>query len=300
MDQTSRGSKKLLRLPAFAFSLSFGLAFTQLADAVEAVQFNSAATPPTAFQINRAKAKGEVAKTKPGDELKGTRRIPAGNGPFPAVVMIHGCRGVLPFLDNWAEYLADLGVATLIVDSYSTRDLNDECNNIHGSQDQSSDAYGALEYLAGIDRIDAERIGLLGWGQSPVVGIMETDGVEQFFTAKFWAAVGLYVNCGYFTQGMVYAPTLLVVAGKDDWSKTGRCADSVTAGRKNGSPIFLVEYPDALHSFDDPDTGDETRLEVRNPYKNPPIGATLGYNRDAHEDAVRRVGQFLVEHLSVR
>jgi dienelactone hydrolase len=196
--------------------------------------------------------------------------------------------------------LSEAGLATLLVDSYSTRGIEDECDEIHGSRDQSSDAYGAIQYLAGLSAIDPQRVGVLAWGQSPLVGIMELDGVEQFFDRKFSAAVGLYVNCGYFTEGKVYAPTLLVVAGRDDWNKPDRCAASVEAGQQAGAPIFLMEYAGALHAFDNPAMGEETVLEVTNPYKNPPMGATLGYDREAHLDALEKVTDFFLEHLNAR
>jgi len=290
----------LMRFAVIATVVTAAFSSIGATHAAELVRFKSAGTPPTPFQIMRAKAKGEVAKAKPGDEITGTLRLPDGKGPFPAIVLSHGCRGVLPFIQDWAEYISENGAATLVVNSFTTRGLDDECNNIHGSRDQSSDAYGALEYLAGQENIDPNRLGLIGWGQSPVTGMMEEGGIERFFPIKFQAAVGLYVDCGYFTEGKVYAPTLLIIAGKDDWVKQGRCANSVDAGRSVGSPISKIEYPDTRHSFDDPATGNELQLDVQNPYRNPPMGATLGYDAGAHKDARQQVWRFLAGHLAIR
>lgn len=272
------------------------------ASAEETVRFNSAGTPPTAFQIKRAKAKGVEPKGRPGDEITGTLRIPAGDTPAPAVAMLHSCRGVLPYLQDWAEFLTDEGFVTLVVDSYSTRGKTGECDEgvIESGVPQSSDAYGALQYLATVDAVDGGRIGLLGWGQSPILGAMELDGTERFYEQKFTAAVGIYIGCSYFTEGMVYAPTLLLIAGKDDWSLQGRCAKMVKAGQQNGSPISMVEYPDALHGFDDPSAGKETRLAIRNLYKNPALGATIGYNSEVHADAKEHVKMFFSQNLSVK
>lgn len=273
------------------------------AGAEELVRFNSAGTPPTAFQIKRAKAKGVEAKTKPGDEIAGTIRIPAGDTPSPAVVLLHSCRGVLPYLQDWAAFLTGEGFVTLVVDSYSPRGIADECAEDidgFGGVDQSADAYGALQYLATLDTVDGGRTGLLGWGQGPVLGVMELDGIERFYERKFSAAVGLYIGCYSFTEGKVYAPTQLLIAGKNDWTKQGRCAKSVEAGRRNGSPMSMVVYPDALHGFDDPGTGGETRLELPNQYKNPPIGVTLGYSGEAHAAAREQVKLFLRQNLSAK
>jgi dienelactone hydrolase len=280
--------------------LTINIAAIESAGAEALVHFNSAGTPPTAFQIKRAKAKGIEAKARPGDEIAGTLRIPASDTHSPALVLLHSCRGVLPYLQDWATLLTVEGFVTLVVDSYSPRGITDECADGAGGVDQSSDAYGALQYLTTLDAVDGDRIGLLGWGQGPVIFVMELNGIERFFKQKFRAAIGLYIGCYGFSEGKVYAPTQLLVAGKDDWTKHGRCSKSVEAGQRNGSPISMVIYPGVLHGFDDPGTGVETHLELPNPYKNPPIGVTLGYNGDAHAAAKDQVKLFLRQHLSAK
>lgn len=271
------------------------------ASAEELIRYNSASTPPTAFQIKRAKAKGVEPETKPGDEIVGTLRIPVGDTPLPAVVMIHSCRGVLPYLHDWAEFLTGAGFVTLIVDSYSTRDITDECATATAFErvDKTPDIYGSLQYLAALDAVDGDRIGVLGWGQtSAVVGSMTVDGPERFYEQKFRAAIGFYTGCRAFTEGRVYAPTLLLNAGKDGWIEQVRCSQSIAAGQKSGSPISLVEYPNAFHGFDDPGVGEETYLEVPTPYKTPSFGVTLRYNGEAHAHAREQVKLFLNQNLS--
>jgi dienelactone hydrolase len=283
--------------------LTINIAVIESAGAEALVHFNSAGTPPTAFQIKRAKAKGIEAKARPGVEIAGTLRLPASDTQSPALVLLHSCRGVLPYLQDWAVLLTTEGFVTLVVDGYSPRGITDECAvDIagYGGVNQSSDAYGALQYLATLDAVDGDRIGLLGWGQAPVIGVMVLGGFERFFKQKFRAAIGFYISCYSFTEGMVYAPTQFLIAGKNDWTKPGRCSKSVEAGQRNGSPISMVIYPGALHGFDDPGTGGEIRLELPNQYKNPPIGVTLGYNGDAHAAAKDQVKLFLRQNLSAK
>ena len=71
-------------------------------------------------------------------------------------------------------------------------------------------------------------------------------------------------------------------------------------GRLNGSPISMVEYANSFHGFDDPGAGEETRLDIPNVNKDPPLGATLGYNGEAHADAKERVKLFLSQNLSAK
>ncbi len=61
-----------------------------------------------------------------------------------------------------------------------------------------------------------------GLGQSPILDSTNLDGPERFYAQKFSAAVGFYIGFYSFTEGKVYAPTLLLIAGKDDWIKQGR------------------------------------------------------------------------------
>ena len=53
----------------------------------ETVHFRSATTPPTPLQQRLARERGETIGQQPGVELSGELYRPAGDGPFPAVVM---------------------------------------------------------------------------------------------------------------------------------------------------------------------------------------------------------------------
>jgi poly(3-hydroxybutyrate) depolymerase len=91
--------------------------------AADWVNFNSAGTPPTPFQLKRAKAKGIELKPEPGAPLRGLLFRPKGEGPFPAVVLLHGCRGIQPYQRDWAGKLAEWGYVALLVDSFGPRNV---------------------------------------------------------------------------------------------------------------------------------------------------------------------------------
>jgi hypothetical protein len=63
-------------------------------------------------------------------ELRGQPIRPAGEGRFPAVVMLHGCRGIRPYQVGWAHKLAGWGYVVLIVDSFMTRYAADVCAHL--------------------------------------------------------------------------------------------------------------------------------------------------------------------------
>ena len=82
----------------------------------------------------------------------------------PAVVLLHGSGGANTRDDRWSRDLNDLGVATLLVDSFSGRGIVSTVADQSQLSELSGiiDAYRALELLAKHPRIDATRIGLLG------------------------------------------------------------------------------------------------------------------------------------------
>src|SRR6266511_194461 len=54
-------------------------------------------------------------------EISATLVRPAGEGPFPAVVQLHGCGGLQAQSYRWARWLADRGYVALVVDSFGPR-----------------------------------------------------------------------------------------------------------------------------------------------------------------------------------
>src|SRR5438128_2256159 len=63
------------------------------AAAAETVHFKSATTPPTPLQQRLARERGQPIAEQPTVELAGELHRPAGAGPFPAIVALHGCSG---------------------------------------------------------------------------------------------------------------------------------------------------------------------------------------------------------------
>src|SRR6185503_19425835 len=75
-------------------------------------EFKALHAAPTA---NQAALKGEAF------DLKGTKAyvsLPAGKGPFPAIIVIHEWWGLNDNIKHWADRLASAGYAALDVDLY--------------------------------------------------------------------------------------------------------------------------------------------------------------------------------------
>jgi dipeptidyl aminopeptidase/acylaminoacyl peptidase len=65
-----------------------------LASAGEVVRFDSAAYRLGEIQQRQARERGETPPEVPRTTIEGYLSKPDGNGPFPAVVYLHGCSGL--------------------------------------------------------------------------------------------------------------------------------------------------------------------------------------------------------------
>jgi dipeptidyl aminopeptidase/acylaminoacyl peptidase len=180
--------------------------------AAETVHFRSAATPPTPLQQRLARERGETIAPQPGTELSGELYRPAGDGPFPAVVMLHGCGGRFSRTveDGFGPDFTALGYVLLIVDSFGPRGVRHRCTGEGPPVDRVMDAYGALLYLAEQRFVDADRIAVVGYSQGAMVALsaVELNGAATLFDRHFRAAVAYYPLCGDIAVG---APTVIPV-----------------------------------------------------------------------------------------
>src|SRR5262245_20073369 len=67
-----------------------------------------------------------VTPDKP-ETISATVTRPSGPGPFPAVVIMHGCGGLSPQLERWARWFADRGYIGMVVDSFGPRQVKGDC-----------------------------------------------------------------------------------------------------------------------------------------------------------------------------
>lgn len=218
----------------------------------ETVSFRSATTPPTPLQLRLAKERGEPVAEQPTTELVGELYRPPGNGPFPAVVVLHGCggRGQRANEDDAGVRYTALGYVLLIVDSFGPRDFKQRCTIEAGSTvDRLMDAYGGLLFLAGLSFVDADRIAVIGYSQGGGVALdaVELGGVEAAFNRRFRVAIAYYPPCPYSLD--VAVPTLILIGAIDDWALARDCRDMMTRRTGSGAPLRLIVYPDAYHGF---------------------------------------------------
>lgn len=198
---------------------------------------------------------------------------PSGSGPFPAVVMLHGCSGVYSYSDptkgiailyrEWGDRLVKAGYVALLVDSFTPRNAPNQCGNgsagVSEVNDRPHDAYAGLKYLRSTSYVSTDRIGLLGWSHGGSSTMASMDVTEFDPASSFKAAVEFYPGCGmYGAFGGVnnstwkpYGPLLILIASADKVVKPLYCEMRVNQAQTQGATdLSLTSFTDAHHSFD--------------------------------------------------
>ena len=233
---------------------------------------------------------------------------PEGDGPFPAVVLAHGCSGlerntayrtVWRGLGRHAALLNENGYVTLILDSFGPRRITDGCQT--GGKYYSlqvNDAHAALDHLASLPFVDSDRIGLVGLSLGGGTALrLALRGYTHHRTASgqetYAALVAYYPWCEAAWAFSLDRPVLILIGADDNWTPAPRCiALDALAGKAIDRPdLELTVYPNAHHSFD---------LPMQGPYfveGMPGIYHTVQGNDGARRDSQERMLAFFGTHL---
>jgi dienelactone hydrolase len=246
--------------------------------------------------------------------ISGWLSTPRGGGPFPAVILLHGCHGVSGSTHDWAAWFRDQGYVALVVDSWTARGMSEGCSPESpdlANTERFDDTVGALRFLHGVAAVDRERVGVIGWSNGGVFALSAVNGPTLERQARrgvtlpapgFQAAVGVYPGgCPSLARELVVRPILVLIGGADDWTVPGPCQAMVENMRAKGADATIVVYPGAFHYFDVPGQPLVFLPDVVN--DNKPghcCGATVGYDAAAFADARRRVADFFGYHLRRR
>lgn len=249
------------------------------------------------------------------------------------MLLVHGSGGVGANVNLWARELNRIGAAAFLLDCFTGRGITQTIT------DQSQldglamivDAYQALALLAQHSRIDASRIGVMGFSKGGFAALyaslkrfqrMHGTGLE------FAAHVAFYPPCNtvYIDDEEVSDRPIRVFHGAgDDYVSIEPCRRYIARLRKAGRDVELKEYPGAGHVFDNPlysqpcflpdaVTGSNCLWKERSrgeivdaqtglafDWSNPCMrrGASVAHDAAATTDAITTVSKFLVAALAL-
>lgn len=242
-------------------------------------------------------------------QLEALQFRPQSSGPFPALVLMHGCSGmyapsghITASYRHWAELLALDGYIALLVDSFNPRGYRTICElqnrPILESRERVEDAYAAARWLSTRPYVEKGKIGLIGWSNGGT-GTLYAMRPASRLEPAIRAAVAFYPGCRTLTRAQTpyqpYAPLLILAGGADDWTPAAPCAELVDIAKRGRAPADIVIYPGAHHAFDRINLPVRYRPNVRNLNKPDRLGATVGEHPEAREAAVKRTREFFAQ-----
>jgi len=213
---------------------------------------------------------------------------PAGPGPFPVALILHGCGGKTPFLEAYAQTAVDAGYAAIVVDSLKPRGLSTldakllVCTGVrlHGLK-RAADLFAVLAWLEGQAWADASSVFLAGWshggwtimdgyaiGENAARATGLADADPSRLRTQVRGALLVYPFAGYpaltTRQGWGGAGPKVwsVLAGRDQvvgWKAPRRALERL---KRDGISVDSVFHADATHAFDD-DRANDPRSRYR-------------------------------------
>ncbi len=196
-------------------------------------------------------------------QLRGALYRPDGRGPFPAMILMHGCGGWQPAtrftLQDYANDFRSRGFVVLNLDSFGARYYNGDemCTSNAKLRDaleyRTADAFDAGHYLRALNYVDGRNVFLMGQsnGGSVVMRAALASSYQHYRHGAdepaFRGAIAFYPWCGLFRGETTLASAVRVFAGaRDNWVLASECQAMHAAGAE----FSVVVYPHAVHSFD--------------------------------------------------
>ncbi|WP_269715164.1 dienelactone hydrolase family protein [Caulobacter sp. NIBR2454] len=215
---------------------------------------------------------------------------PEGPGPFPVVLLMHGCGGLQPFMQNYADAAVQAGFAAVIVDSFTPRGLSRVtahlvvCTGlgVHGQQ-RAADIFAMLHWLKGQDWADADHVAVGGWSHggwtildalaltpatTRATGLIDVD---LSALSRLKTAFLVYPYAGPFSVALRRgwgdrAPRVAAVLGGKDQVVGFKPAEKALARlTADGVGVETLKFDDATHAFDD-DRASDPRTRHRPDY----------------------------------
>ena len=226
-----------------------------------------------------------------GLTLTGKLSKPEGNGPFPAVVLLHATTGITSSYDAWMERFTNWKYVTLLVDNFSPRGIKKETGYPFkvSRQKRIQDAYAAKSYLANLNYVDPQRIAVMGWsygGVTTTLAVTTESGIQNQ-EDYFRVGIAFYPGCRKKVRATLKASLLIMTGEKDSWAPASNCKklEYTLNWKKTSHELLFKIYPNTYHGFDIEGMNRKVR------------GHHLKYNPESAADAIEQIQDFLGKHM---
>ncbi len=214
--------------------------------------------------ITAVAAEPQAVSYRSGDEtVQATLYMPKGEGPFPALVVIHEWWGLNDWVKQQASNLADQGYVALAIDLYrgQVATTPDEAHQIMRGvpEDRANrDLLAATAYLRSLKEVNGKRVGAIGWcmGGGYALDLAVAD-------PKLKVAV---INYGHLasdktTLKKIHASILGIFGGQDKGISVADVHTFETAMTALDKKVDIHIFLDAGHGFENPNNEQAYRAE---------------------------------------
>lgn len=156
-----------------------------------------------------------------GQDIVGDLVLPESQEPLPMVLLLHGFTGQrqeLPvaateqgIFQLAASELAQRGIGSLRIDFRGSGDSEGAWEDTTFNS-QIADAMAALEFLLGLEEVDGERLGIIGYSQGGLVGASAAGRSGLVSSLVLWAPVAT----PSFTYGNLLGTDLILSAAESE------------------------------------------------------------------------------------
>ena len=201
----------------------------------------------------------EVSYAAGGTTCRGFLAIPEGDGPRPAVIVVHEWWGLNDYIRDRARQMAELGYVGLAVDMYGDGRIGADpaaATELMGSVlgdirlgEQRFQA--AMDLLAARPDVDADKIAAMGYCFGGAIVLHEARiGMPLRAVVSFHGSLGSFHKP---EKGGVRARVLVCHGAADALVPEEDVANLATEMQEAGADYRFEAYPDALHGFSNPE-----------------------------------------------
>ncbi|MGE0664677.1 MAG: dienelactone hydrolase family protein [Hyphomonadaceae bacterium] len=203
------------------------------------------------------------------------RRPEGAEARTPVVIMLHGCGGPRPFINEMADTVAAAGAAAVVVDSFAPRRISrvaaiaTVCTGAQlQGRERAGDLYATVAWARRQPWADPNRIAVIGWSHG---GWTIMDALSLRTGEEMRRATGIDDLEGEPLEGL--AATMIVYpytgvgtfAGRRDWRLSprstaiiaqrdyivGSSRAALERQRARGTPMDILLFENATHAFED-------------------------------------------------
>jgi dienelactone hydrolase len=208
---------------------------------------------------------------------------PPGTGPFPAVLLLHGCGGFDGYLAVGADRLAAKGYVGVALDTLAPHGMTTACDG-PSDGDEAGSARATLAWLRKQPYVMPDRLGVIGFsmGADATLALIDTPGSPV--PPGLRAAAIYYPSCDN-RDGLINVPLAIFDGDADKVTPVANCTSMAHAAAASGKPVTITTYPGATHGFDVP--GPDRMF----------FGQPIRYDPAASADAARQVLALLQKYV---